>query len=541
MKRSYRLLLSVLSGILLSMAWLGFPGWLLFVAFIPLLYLDDYFVQLSKEFRSVSFWGHAYLSFFIWNILTTWWIMHATLAGAAMAIITNSFLMSLVWWLIHIARRNFRANLGYLSLFVFWISFEYFHFHWDIEWPWLTLGNGFSNNIKIVQWFEYTGTLGGTLWILIVNVLLFRLIQNWLDKKLFKQLLMPAGFLILILIIPITVSLYRYFSYTEKNDPKDIVVIQPNIDPYSERYDLQAENQKLEKFLRLAKSKTTDETDYIIGPETVFENPRYWNEDNLQSNEQLHRLKEFLDGYSNAEMVFGVSSYKVYTDKENVTSTSRTRDGVTYDMFNTAIFLGANHETQIYHKSILVVGVEKMPFMKYLGFLGDLVINIGGTSNSLGRQEEPSNFITWDNVQIAPVICYESVFGEYVTKYINKGAQLIFIITNDGWWKNTPGYRQHLSFARLRAIETRRSIARAANTGISCFINQRGDVLQKTEWWKEDAISATINANDDITFYVKYGDYVARISLFISALLILNLIAQGLIKRQKKSASIPFV
>ena len=133
-----------------------------------------------------------------------------------------------------------------------------------------------------------------------------------------------------------------------------------------------------------------------------------------------------------------------------------------------------------------------MPFMKYLGFLKDIVFDIGGTSGNLGRQDEPSKFTAKDGVKIAPVICYESVFGEYVTQYVKKGAGLIFIITNDGWWRNTPGYKQHFSFARLRAIETRRSIARAANTGISCFINQRGDVVQPTSWWEKVVNSGEI-------------------------------------------------
>ena len=106
---------------------------------------------------------------------------------------------------------------------------------------------------------------------------------------------------------------------------------------------------------------------------------------------------------------------------------------------------------------------------------------------------------------------------------MKKGAELIFVITNDGWWKNTPGYRQHLSFARLRAIETRRSVARSANTGISAFINQRGDLIQTTGWWEEAAIKSTLKRNEKMTFYVKYGDYIARISVFVSVLLILFL------------------
>ena len=532
MKHRTRILLSFLSGVLLSLAWLGFPGWTIFIAFLPLLYLDHFFVERKSEFRSVSFWSHSFIAFLIWNILTTWWIVHATAAGVVMAIVTNSFLMSLTFWLAHIARRNFRSNLGYVALIVFWISFEYFHFHWDIEWPWLTLGNGFANNVKMVQWYEYTGFLGGTLWILVMNILLFKLSINFLRKLPFRESVYPLLAFIVLLIVPISLSFLKYYSYVETENPKHIVIVQPNIDPYSEKYDEEAENEKLEKFVGLANTKIDKETDFVIGPETLFENPGFWNEDKLNANSQLMKLSGFLRNYPKAEMVFGVSSYKVYPDKKSASRTARTRNDMTYDMFNSAIFLGNDRKTQIYHKSMLVVGVEKMPFAKYLGFLGDLVINIGGTTNSLGRQDEPSNFITKDNVKVAPVICYESIFGEFVTRYVQKGAQLIFIITNDGWWKNTPGYHQHLSFARLRAIETRRSIARCANTGISCFINQRGDISQATDWWVPTAIKGTINTNDKITFYVKFGDYIARISLFIGILLILNLLVGGIIKRK---------
>jgi apolipoprotein N-acyltransferase len=531
MKRSLRILLSILSGVLLSLAWLGFPGWLLFVAFLPLLYLDYFFVQNKAEYRSVSIWGHAYLAFFIWNIATTWWIMHATLAGAVMAIVTNSFLMSLIFWLAHIARRNYKSSLGYVALVVFWISFEYFHFHWDIEWPWLTLGNGFANNIKMIQWYEYTGYLGGSLWVLVINILLFHMVRNWFEKRSIRESIYPGSAFVFLLLVPIGFSMHQYSSYVETENPKNIVIVQPNIDPYSESYDAQAENEKLEKFLSLATSKADSETDFIIGPETLFENPGFWNEDELSTNTQLLQFTRFLKNYPRAELVFGVTSYKIYPDKTKATSTARTKGENTFDMFNTAVFLDNNGREQIYHKSILVVGVEKMPFRKYLAFLGDVVINIGGTTNSLGRQEEPTNFITKDETKVAPVICYESVFGEYVTKYVQKGAGMIFIITNDGWWKNTPGYHQHLSYASLRAIETRRSIARCANTGISCFINQRGDISQATEWWVPTAINGTINLNNEMTFYVRFGDYIARISLFVSVLLALRLIVGRVVKK----------
>ncbi|MFA5587478.1 MAG: apolipoprotein N-acyltransferase, partial [Mariniphaga sp.] len=175
-------------------------------------------------------------------------------------------------------------------------------------------------------------------------------------------------------------------------------------------------------------------------------------------------------------------------------------------------------------------GVEKMPFREYLGFLNDLVFNLGGTTGSLGKQDEPTNFELKNGIEVAPVICYESVFGEYITRFVQKGAKLIVVITNDGWWRNTPGYRQHLSFSRLRAIETRRSVVRSANTGISCFINQRGDIVQSTDWWKEEVIKGKVNLNNKLTTYVKYGDYIARISIFAATLLLLFMVVKQFIK-----------
>ncbi|MCF6357229.1 MAG: hypothetical protein L3J54_05425 [Draconibacterium sp.] len=203
MKRSHRILLSVLSGVLLSLAWLGFPGWTLFFAFVPLLYLDNFFVEQKDNYRGVSFWGHTFLTFIIWNVLTTFWVANATLAGALMAFTINSFLMAGVWWLAHTARRNFRSNLGYFALIVFWISFEYMHYHWDFEWPWLHLGNGFANNIKIVQWYEFTGVFGGTFWVLIINILLFKIARNFQNKLSFKKSIYPILVFTILLIVPV--------------------------------------------------------------------------------------------------------------------------------------------------------------------------------------------------------------------------------------------------------------------------------------------------------------------------------------------------
>jgi apolipoprotein N-acyltransferase len=148
MKRSVRLLLSISSGIVLSLPWLGFPGWLLFVAFLPLLVLDNYFLSERRQYRSISMWSHAFL-----YVSDLEWPHHMVDPACHChwgfpCVLANSLLMSVVVWLAHLIRRNSSGSMGYLSWIVFWLTFEFFHFHWDIEWPWLTLGNGFANNIR---------------------------------------------------------------------------------------------------------------------------------------------------------------------------------------------------------------------------------------------------------------------------------------------------------------------------------------------------------------------------------------------------------
>jgi apolipoprotein N-acyltransferase len=222
-------------------------------------------------------------------------------------------------------------------------------------------------------------------------------------------------------------------------------------------------------------------------------------------------------------MVIGLSSYREFQPNETISKTARkTPRGTFYDAYNTAAQFDSCSKIQIYHKSKLVPGVEKMPFGDLLKPLEELAFSLGGTSGGLGIQQNRTNFSSPSdsNLEVAPVVCYESIYGEYVGEYIRNGAKLIFIVTNDGWWGDSPGYRQHCSYARLRAIEHRRSIARSANTGVSCFVNQRGEISQATKYWKEAAISSSINQNDELTFYTKYGDYIARAALALSLLFI---------------------
>ena len=172
-----------------------------------------------------------------------------------------------------------------------------------------------------------------------------------------------------------------------------------------------------------------------------------------------------------------------------------------------------------YNKSKLVPGVETLP--TFLLWLSRIFEKFGGTAGGYGNDKEASVFKNPASPYItAPIICYESIYGEYVASYVRKGANLLTIMTNDGWWANTPGHRQHLNYARLRAIETRKWVARSANTGISSVIDPLGRLIETRQWAETGYIKSNIPPVAGETFFVQYGDILSRIALFIMGALI---------------------
>jgi apolipoprotein N-acyltransferase len=443
--------------------------------------------------------------------------------------------MAIPFWVFHSTRRKLGNQLGYFSLIVFWISFEYLHLNWDLTWPWLTLGNGFAQNISLIQWYEYTGILGGSFWVLLLNILLISIFKNYFFKKGLLKLRSNIIILLFVLIVPITISLIMFYTYKEKSNPRSFVILQPNIDPFNDKFGGMTEEEQLKVLLHSADSLTDENTDFVIGPETALPNG-VWEND-IDAYDNIQTIRNFVDDYPNIRFIIGVSSYRMLEEGEERSAATRSYgdDGEFYESYNTSIQVEKDKEIQIYNKSKLVVGVENIPFAKYLG---ELTIELGGASGSLGTQDEREVFYSDnDSICIGPAICYESIFGEFMTGFVLKGADYLLVITNDGWWRDTPGYSQHLSFSSLRAIETRRSIARSANTGISCFINQRGEISQATDWWVKDVIKGQINANDKITFYTKHGDYIGRIAYLFTLIMLLYYIVKTIINRKSKSDS----
>lgn len=544
--------LALLSSFLLWLAWPPIPytSVILLFALVPLMIALQELSESEKAKKPIFL--TAGLTFLVWNTASIYWVFNSlnavmpTIAACILSLIPfclGAFLMTLSFWLYRKISNGGKTIIADISLIGLWMSYEYLHQTWDLKFPWMTLGNGFSTSTPLIQWYEYTGVYGGTLWILVSNILIFRLFKAkgrkqktegelLTDNRSGKKLRLIFICLVAWIVIPTTVSLVIYSNYEEEVNPSDVVVVQPNIDPYGKNFTYSPQ-QQLEKLINLSKEKGQVNTEFFIWPETALIG--YTDENEFLKSRNFETVNQFLDSFRNATVITGAETYLVYQNKKTQSAKFDKQSNIYWDSFNTAVAIENSPKLQFYHKSKLVPGVEKMPFPFLLDVLSPLFEKFGGTTGGYGSQDEPSNLYASSGIGVVPAICYESIWGDWVAKSVNGGAQFIAVITNDGWWGNTSGKDQHLDYARLRAIENRRWVARSANTGISAFINQRGDVVQETEWWKEAVIKQDINLNSELTFYTKHQDWVVYPFLVIGILSIIYSFLIGVLKRKKVS------
>ncbi|HEY8780691.1 MAG TPA: apolipoprotein N-acyltransferase [Mucilaginibacter sp.] len=520
------ILLSAFSGLLLWIAWppTHYTTFLLFVGLVPMLVAVENIIRSNYTKKGKKIFGTVFLGFFVWNTLSIYWVYNSLktvgeVVAVPISLIPYSLgpiLMATAFWLYYRLRRITNRGISLFGLVCFWVAYEYLHQTWELAFPWMTLGNGFAITHQWVQWYEYTGVYGGTMWIWTLNILLF-LVYTGLKEAQNKALkLKLISAFVVMLVFPLSFSLYRYYNYQEQRNPSNIVVVQPDIDPYAKETTMPVSRQ-ISILTHLSDSLGQANTEFFLWPETAIPEPL--NEDNIRTNNYFLQAQHFLNKYKNGNLITGAETFKIYNNRATKTAKPYDpRGSQFYDDFNAAVNIENSAEVQFYHKSKLVPGVESLPFGNTLSFLKPVFEHLGGATGSYGSQAEPGVFYSQSGIGVAPAICYESIWGEWIAGSVRKGAQFIAIITNDAWWEDTPGKDQHLDYAKLRAIETRRWVCRSANTGISAFINQRGDIVQHTKWWVKTSLKQDINLNSDLTFYVLHGDYIAKIASLLALL-----------------------
>ena len=533
-------LLLVLFTALISLPYLvPHLGVLSLIAFVPLLCAER-IATISGKKRFFWWYFAAFLAF---NLATTWWVCKATVGGGLFASFYSALFMSAIFAVFRVARKRFSGIVPYIFLAASWIAWERFNLtHAQLSWPWLILGNAFGRSVSLVQWYEITGALGGSLWVWLSNIAVFSLLVSLSDGRWWrwntKARVAAIVSTVLVTLGPAIASEIRFATYEERSDAGtlDVVLAQSNFDPWHKlHYTPQSEQNAqviglFEKHLH--SRENSDSLLLMLIPES-FSSDIWLNDP--EAAPTWRSFSALVASQANANLIFGASTHEAFRRASAPSPLARQmKDGTWYQSYNTAFITDGVTYSDHRNKCKLVVGAESTPYPKIFAPIDDMLGGLMGRCvpdrqarcfEIRGRGEDDRRLRT------GVAICYESIYPELCKQYVDDGAQMLSVITNDGWWGDTPGYRQHFSYSRLRAIELRRDVARCANTGISGFINQRGDVLSQSGWWVPDVLESKVNLSSEKTFFATYGDIVGRVCTFVCLMLLALLIVKTITKK----------
>ncbi|MEK6756755.1 MAG: apolipoprotein N-acyltransferase [Bacteroidota bacterium] len=539
----HRLALAILSGAMLGFAFPPSPFYsLAYVGLVPFFLLVE---MLEGTWRILRY---SYLVMLIFHCITVYWaggFTHSNdpwmmSAGGALLLVHPLF-----YWLpillFVLVRRRLGSFAGLLAFPFLWIAYEYSHSLSEFSFPWITLGNSQAYDLHRIQIAEYTSVYGLSFIIIAFNVLAFVLVINLATGK--WRFRAPEAVIVFCTLILVYVGPWlvgELLHIRHKNQPAGrtlkVGVVQPNIDPWEkwgQGYASKLDSYRLQlaTYVRESKALSSRTPDLIVWPETAIPLRILLP----QNYSYLSSLRAELDAIGIP--VFTGLPYTRYYDSASapVTANRIESSNVYYEDFNSATLLVPQQPVgPIYKKMVLVPYAERIPYAETFRFLIEpLKWNVG--IGSWGKGEDTVVFSlplrAGEAVKFAAMICYESVYPNFVRLFVGRGAEFLVIITNDSWWGNTSGAYQHASYASFRAIENRRWIIRAANGGISGLVDPAGRIHDETTLYTAATFDGEIQSNSKLTFYARHGDLFAQICLFFGALFV----ALAFISRPRKS------
>lgn len=504
-----------LSGLLFCAGWhQPYTFFCLSFAFVPLLFLQDTFEDKQQVNYSVigifnTSGIYIFIAFLIFVSFTNYWLAYYSLFGALGIWIIQAVLLCLVFSLFQLTQKHFGNRLSYLAFVAYYMAFEYYNLTVDWAWPWTNLGNSLASNTAFIQWYEFTGIGGGSLWILLFNLNIFLMLKKWRTSQSISK---KAGLtLVGLILLPVLISLalLKHHQFPSKNIKERVAIIQPNINSYEYKlngFSKENLNKQINIIQPLLKTIKNQTFDCLLLPETVF--PYVADIDSI-----FHHPANFLKPYLKPEgrIIFGM----YLKNEQNTLGVLNTQNTQKY---NAAVSINSRDSFQYHIKNHLVPGVEYLPFYK----------NKEKAFHKKYYTKPNKEILMTKGLDHPTAICYESIFGSDLAQQSRNKNKAILILTNDGWFDKSTLIQQHQNIAKLRAIENRRYVLRSANSGISSIINHYGKVKKELPNVEAGIIQQSIpKAFHTQTFYQKYPDILYRIfSLIALILLLYTLVAQ---------------
>ncbi|MFP4449222.1 MAG: apolipoprotein N-acyltransferase [Bacteroidales bacterium] len=524
------IILPICTGILLGIS--ALPSdiyYLSFIAFIPLLFASDHILSYKKPL--LTFALQLLIALVVFYLWVYYWVLQTANLGFLIAFtIVLPFILLVPFYILFKKTGNKYAALYFIAA---WLTVELIQSYFQLGSPFYNLGNNLGANPKLIQWYEFTGASGGTLWVLVVNFLVYSFIKILITDR--KQWIQKSAVLLAVLFIPVIISSIIYSNYNEKGSSSEVLVVHPSTDNRDVKYRKNI-YELMDIYLDIMVPELIENTEYVVLPETSITNAGWVK--NLNRNKVFNYFHEHTDSFPNLKLVTGGVVYEEIPNVEKIKNYEKI-PGIRYSenyktwyyTYNTALHIEKNRPVQMRVKEGLVPFQEYAPYPLILPRISPVGIDFQFSP----REKNRDVFTSENNIKTKAIICYEVVFNRMLYKAARNGAQAFFVILNEGWYDVKKVPRQFLQLSVIRAIETRRSIAHASNLGISAFINQRGEVIAKTQSKSADFLKHEIKMNRTTTFAARMGNYIGILT-FLTTIFFLIYKSYYFVKNRKRKS-----
>jgi apolipoprotein N-acyltransferase len=447
-------------------------AYFIFFLFVP-------FFFLVKSIVSKRDFIYIYLFILIQNIIPTYWLASVQIYQGISAWVVNSLLLFFFVFIAIKITSQERIIHRLLTIISFWIAFEYFHHIWIFNWPWLTLGNIFSKEVNIIQWYKYSGVFGGSIWILIINFLIFNLIINSTKFKI-RDLI----FLIVILVIPIAFSINIYGTKLPSyGNFLKTVIVQPNANTTNKYIN---ELEILDKIF----DSTIINTDLVLLTETFIKESIWQNR--IQDGIAIQKIEAYLKKLKIANCITGLLIKKMAMS--NTGKRFNETLNIRYDLYDAAICIDTSSNKQFHYKSKLIPVEENLP-----NFLSSF--NLKTDNFSIGN--DFNNFIIKDGIVVSTGICFETLFTDAIAKMCNKGSSIILMTANEQMISGIFEKNYYTNICKIRAIENGKYLAKSSNIGFTGLIDPKGNIIEQLSNNEFGVKKINIPIVTNQTFYTK--------------------------------------
>jgi len=499
-------LLLIFSGFLLGLAFPPFPfpfTLLIFVGLIP------YFIVVKRRTTLASISRATFLFSFVFSIITIYWVGSWSseadpflMMGGAALLFAYPCVLLIPSTLYYLTKKVF-PKFDALWLFpFFWVTLEYLLTLTDLRFPWLLLGHGLAKFNLFIQVVDIIGTFGLSLITVYINLLLYKALFE--KKREHGINLIQVSSAVVIFIVLILYGIYKTSTFKISEKKVRVGIIQPDLNPW-DKWEVGNINSLLDLYFNLSEKAVNDGAKVILWPETALPVYAFGGTYKFVEDTIFNFVSE-----NKVSLLTGMPDIIYYTDTTDIPDDAKYAEQgkIYYATYNAMLLLNpGTRQVQRYGKMKLVPLGERVPFADLLPVLGDIFkwgVGLGGWNIGKDTTVFNINSSFVDTIKVGGLVCYESVDPTFVSAFVQKGAEIITVVTNDSWYGKSSGPYQHKEFAMLRAVENRRSVVRCANGGISCIINALGETETETELFTRTFLVGEVSIQNEVTFYSTY-------------------------------------